>query len=218
MILSESVDSYLAGLRPAPDPVLAEMEAHAARDRVPIVVPVKGPDGRERHVEVAALPLEDVADRGLFALRLRSWESQRHLTDFIRSLYWLIGREDMDGAVNVAAPNPLPNKEFMRILRNAAGVRIGLPATRLMLDAGAFFMRSEEVPSGRFNAGEKAWFWIGVVGLSVIVTWSDPISALSWSIEVAPMMVEVTNGREFTKASAIWAGSRPNSWASATYF
>jgi formate dehydrogenase subunit gamma len=41
--------------------------------------------------------------------------------------------------------------------------------------AWAFFMRSEEVPSGRFNAGEKAWFWFGVVALSVIVTWSGII-------------------------------------------
>lgn len=39
----------------------------------------------------------------------------------------------------------------------------------------AFLMRSEEVPSGRFNAGEKAWFWIGVVALSVIVSWSGII-------------------------------------------
>jgi formate dehydrogenase subunit gamma len=38
--------------------------------------------------------------------------------------------------------------------------------------AWAFFTKSEEVPSGRFNGGEKAWFWIGVVGLSVVVTWS----------------------------------------------
>ena len=28
----------------------------------------------------------------------------------------------------------------------------------------------KHVPSGRFNAGEKAWFWIGVVGLSIIVS------------------------------------------------
>ncbi len=38
--------------------------------------------------------------------------------------------------------------------------------------AWAFFMRSEHIPSGRFNAGEKAWFWGGVVVLSVIVSWS----------------------------------------------
>ena len=38
-----------------------------------------------------------------------------------------------------------------------------------------FFMRGEHIPSGRFNAGEKAWFWIGVVGLSVVVAWSGVI-------------------------------------------
>ena len=38
--------------------------------------------------------------------------------------------------------------------------------------AWAFFLKNEEVPSGRFNGGEKAWFWIGVVGLSVVVSWS----------------------------------------------
>jgi formate dehydrogenase subunit gamma len=31
------------------------------------------------------------------------------------------------------------------------------------------------VPSGRFNAGEKAWFWFGVLGLSVVVAWSGLI-------------------------------------------
>jgi formate dehydrogenase subunit gamma len=38
--------------------------------------------------------------------------------------------------------------------------------------AWAFFAKGEHIPSGRFNGGEKAWFWIGVVGLSVVVTWS----------------------------------------------
>src|SRR5688572_24508734 len=38
-----------------------------------------------------------------------------------------------------------------------------------------FFMRGEHIPSGRFNAGEKAWFWLGVVGLSVVVAWSGLI-------------------------------------------
>jgi formate dehydrogenase subunit gamma len=41
--------------------------------------------------------------------------------------------------------------------------------------AWGFFMRGEHIPSGRFNAGEKAWFWIGVVALSVIVSWSGVI-------------------------------------------
>ena len=33
----------------------------------------------------------------------------------------------------------------------------------------------KHVPSGKFNAGEKVWFWGGVVVLSVIVSWSGLI-------------------------------------------
>ena len=69
-----------------------------------------------------------------------------HEHDFIRSLYWLIEHREMDGAVNIASPNPLPNAEFMRELRRAWGgwgKRVGLPANRLMLEVGAFFMRTE---------------------------------------------------------------------------
>lgn len=49
----------------------------------------------------------------------------------------------MAGAVNVASPAPLPYADFMRALREAAGVPIGLPATRWMLAIGARLMGSE---------------------------------------------------------------------------
>jgi formate dehydrogenase subunit gamma len=39
----------------------------------------------------------------------------------------------------------------------------------------AFIMRGEHIPSGRFNAGEKGWFWLGIVGLSIVVSWSGVI-------------------------------------------
>jgi formate dehydrogenase subunit gamma len=39
----------------------------------------------------------------------------------------------------------------------------------------AYLSGKEHVPSGRFNAGEKVWFWGGVVVLSVIVSWSGLI-------------------------------------------
>jgi formate dehydrogenase subunit gamma len=41
--------------------------------------------------------------------------------------------------------------------------------------AWAYFARSEHIPTGRFNAGEKAWFWLGVLGLSIAVSWSGVI-------------------------------------------
>lgn len=46
---------------------------------------------------------------------------------------------------------------------------------RWFAGAWGFFMKGRHIPSGRFNAGEKAWFWIGVLGLSVVVSWSGLI-------------------------------------------
>jgi predicted O-methyltransferase YrrM len=42
VIVTEAVSAYLDEIRVAPDPVLAEMEAHADRDGIPIVVPQTG--------------------------------------------------------------------------------------------------------------------------------------------------------------------------------
>jgi formate dehydrogenase subunit gamma len=39
----------------------------------------------------------------------------------------------------------------------------------------AFFTRGAHIPSGRYNAGEKVWFWFGVLGLSIVVSWSGLI-------------------------------------------
>ena len=73
----------------------------------------------------------------------RQYISWIHEEDFIRAVYWLIKHDDIAGPVNLAAPNPLPNADFMRALREASGVRIGLPAANWMLEVGAFFMRTE---------------------------------------------------------------------------
>jgi uncharacterized protein (TIGR01777 family) len=66
-----------------------------------------------------------------------------HDTDFVRSIDYLIAHEELDGPINLAAPNPIPNREFMRTLRQAAGAAIGLPSTRFMLELGAWFLRTE---------------------------------------------------------------------------
>ena len=73
----------------------------------------------------------------------RQFISWIHYEDFVEALRWLIDREDIDGVVNVAAPNPLTNAEFMRLLREACGASFGLPANKWMLEIGAVFMRTE---------------------------------------------------------------------------
>ena len=73
----------------------------------------------------------------------RQYVSWIHYRDFVRAIHWITDRDDLSGAINVAAPDPLPNSEFMAALRSAWGVRVGLPAPRWLLEAGAFLLRTE---------------------------------------------------------------------------
>jgi uncharacterized protein len=73
----------------------------------------------------------------------RQFVSWIHDEDLIRSIFWLINNEKLSGPFNLAAPNPLPNAEFMRLLREAWGAPFGLPASKWMLELGAFALRSE---------------------------------------------------------------------------
>jgi uncharacterized protein len=89
--------------------------------------------------------LAGLARRGLggTAGHGRQFVSWIHDEDFVAAVRFLIDRADIDGAVNVASPHPLPNAEFMRVLRKACGAPFGLPANRYMLEIGAMFMRTE---------------------------------------------------------------------------
>lgn len=73
----------------------------------------------------------------------RQFVSWIHEEDFCRAIQWLIEREDFSGAVNVAAPNPIPNRDVMRIFRRVCGLPFGLPAPLWLLEIGAFFLRTE---------------------------------------------------------------------------
>lgn len=66
-----------------------------------------------------------------------------HEADFVRAIEMLIECEELSGVVNLASPNPLPNREFMKALRDAWGTHIGLPAPAWMLEIGTFALRSE---------------------------------------------------------------------------
>lgn len=73
----------------------------------------------------------------------RQFMSWIHDDDFIRAVRWLIARDDLAGPVNLAAPHPLPNADFMRALREAAGLPIGLPAPEWLLEIGVRLLRTE---------------------------------------------------------------------------
>jgi hypothetical protein len=73
----------------------------------------------------------------------RQFVSWIHHRDFARAVAWLLDQETIEGPVNLAAPNPLPNAAFMRAIREACGIRLGIPAPAWLLEIAAFFHRTE---------------------------------------------------------------------------
>lgn len=66
-----------------------------------------------------------------------------HEADFVRAVDLLIARDEFSGVVNLASPNPLPNADFLRTLREAWGTRIGLAAPSWLIEIGTVLMRTE---------------------------------------------------------------------------
>ncbi|HUB26323.1 MAG TPA: TIGR01777 family oxidoreductase [Tepidisphaeraceae bacterium] len=86
----------------------------------------------------------------------RHYMSWIHEADLIGVVLRLIEDEKFAGVVNVTAPNPIPNEQFMRELRAAWGARFGLPAAKWMLEIGAVLIGTETellLKSRRVTAG-----------------------------------------------------------------
>jgi uncharacterized protein (TIGR01777 family) len=73
----------------------------------------------------------------------RHYVSWLHEEDFVGSVRFLISREDLSGAFNLCAPEPLPNDEFLAILRRQLGRRLAIPVPAWALEIGTFFLRTE---------------------------------------------------------------------------
>lgn len=73
----------------------------------------------------------------------RQYVSWIHYRDFCRAVRFGIENEKLSGAINFTSPAPLPQAEFMRLLRRAARVPVGLPATKWMAEIGAWVLRTD---------------------------------------------------------------------------
>jgi uncharacterized protein (TIGR01777 family) len=73
----------------------------------------------------------------------RQYVSWIHEHDFFAAVNFLIEREDLAGAFNLAAPNPLPNRDFIAALHRALGRRLSVPISCWALAFGTFFLRTE---------------------------------------------------------------------------
>jgi uncharacterized protein (TIGR01777 family) len=66
-----------------------------------------------------------------------------HIEDLFRVIRFVMDNEDMNGIYNCAAPNPVPNRTFMREMRNILKPLISFPSPKILLKAGAFLINTE---------------------------------------------------------------------------
>ena len=73
----------------------------------------------------------------------RQMMSWIHEVDLVRAVEFVLDHRELKGPVNIASPHPLSQREFMRVLRQSAGIPIGLPATAWMLELGTRVLKTE---------------------------------------------------------------------------
>ena len=69
----------------------------------------------------------------------KQYVSWIHEQDFVRAIDHLIANEPLTDCINLAAPNPLSNSEFMRALGNAYGRKSVFPPQNGCSNWGRFF-------------------------------------------------------------------------------
>ena len=74
----------------------------------------------------------------------KQYVSWVHENDLLAILDFTIATNDLEGVVNCAAPQPVPNQNFMKAVRKAINVRFGLRVYTWMTGIGAFLKGTEK--------------------------------------------------------------------------
>lgn len=66
-----------------------------------------------------------------------------HIQDFCRAVEFIIAQENISEEINITAPNPLSNQEFMKKLRKEMKIPFGLNAPIWQLEIASLFLKTE---------------------------------------------------------------------------
>ncbi len=66
-----------------------------------------------------------------------------HIEDFCKAVEHSINNENISGPLNITAPNPLTNEEFMKELRQQMKIPLGLNAAVWQLEIASLFLNTE---------------------------------------------------------------------------
>ena len=92
----------------------------------------------------AFVPLKNLTKMGFGGKqgKGKQFVSWIHELDFARAVHYCIEQE-LTGVVNIVAPQPIRNAEFMKTLRKVLGIRVGTPLSKRMLAFGAKIIGTE---------------------------------------------------------------------------
>lgn len=92
----------------------------------------------------AFVPLKKLTQLGLGGKNgsEKQFISWIHEKDFARAIAFIIEKE-LSGSINVVAPKPIRNKEFMKKLQKAMGIPFGLSISKSLLEFGAKIIKTE---------------------------------------------------------------------------
>ncbi|MBQ0733691.1 TIGR01777 family oxidoreductase [Aquimarina celericrescens] len=66
-----------------------------------------------------------------------------HQIDFARSVEFVISKTNIDGVINIVAPKPSTNSDFMKTLQKVLKIPIAIPIPKTLLEFGARIIRTE---------------------------------------------------------------------------
>ena len=66
-----------------------------------------------------------------------------HIKDLFEIVHFLIDKEELSGVFNCSSPQPVSNRELMKLLRKTMNVPVGLPLPKWMLEIGSLLIKTE---------------------------------------------------------------------------
>lgn len=66
-----------------------------------------------------------------------------HIMDFCKAIEHIIDDEKINGVINITAPNPIKNTNFMQQLRTQMHILFGIPSPVFLLELVAIFIKTE---------------------------------------------------------------------------
>jgi uncharacterized protein len=66
-----------------------------------------------------------------------------HVEDFCRAIHFIIQDENIVGEINITSPQPIENKEFMKLIRNTMNLPFGINSPRFLLEFASVFLQTE---------------------------------------------------------------------------